>query len=320
MANLPSNLLSLPVKAAARLVALAHIEEVRQTRLRLDDPKDHEALHDFRVALRRLRSCLRAYKPHLKESLSNTMRRQLRELAAATRTSRDLEVQLAWLHKQYPRLGARQRIGVRNLIQQLEARKTLADRELHRYFSTIFNNLQAELLRRLSFYTVTVRLHEPSHEPTYARITAKRILESGQELQRHFSKIRSITDQQEAHQARIAGKRLRYLLEPVAETLEGGAMCIEKLKSLQDLLGDMHDAQTLANEIVIASQQWPNEAREVRGLTVLVNRLSKLAQQAFAKLEAGWLDEHGKVFFTTLHDLAKNLLKMSDAQIEVERN
>ena len=86
-------------------------------------------------------------------------------------------------------------------------------------------------------------------------------------------------------------------------------MLIEQLESLQDLLGDLHDAQTLANEIVIASQQWPNEAQEVRGLTALANRLSKLTQKAFAKLEAGWLAEHGKVFFTTLHDVAKNLLR-----------
>ncbi|MEO6697262.1 MAG: CHAD domain-containing protein [Gammaproteobacteria bacterium] len=306
MTNLPGNLLNLPIKAAARLIALAHVEEVRQTRQRLDDPKDHEALHDFRVSLRRLRSCLRAYKPYLKKSLSKTMRRQLRELAAATRTSRDLEVQLAWLHKQYSRLGARQRIGARNLIQQLEDRKALADRELHRYIMAIFNPLKTKLSQRLSIYTATVSLHQASPEPTYTQVTAERILELGQASQRHFAKIHSITNQQEAHQARIAGKRLRYLLEPAAETLEGGAMLIEQLKSLQDLLGDMHDAQTLIKELAVAKQQWSGESQEIHGLTALVNRLSKLTQQAFTKLKADWLDEHGKDFFTKLHDIAKH--------------
>jgi len=304
-----SQLLTLPVKAAARLLALAFLEEIQRAQQRLDNPKDTEALHDFRVALRRLRSCLRAYKPYLRESLSKTMRRQLRKLAAATRTSRDLEVQLAWLYKQLSRLGARQRIGAHRMLQQLEDRKTVADRELHRYITTTFSHIQARLKRRLSFYTVTVSLHKSSHEQSYAGVAAERIVQLGQTLQQHLSTIQSITDEQEAHQARIAGKHLRYLLEPFAESLEGGAMLIEQLESLQDLLGDLHDAQTLANEIVIASQQWPNEAQEVRGLTALANRLSKLTQKAFAKLEAGWLAEHGKVFFTTLHDVAKNLLR-----------
>ena len=312
-----SQLLTLPVKAAARLLALALLEEIQRAQQRLDNPEDTEALHDFRVALRRLRSCLRAYKPYLKESLSKTMRRQLRELAAATRTSRDIEVQLAWLHKQLSRLGARQRIGAHRMLQQLEDRKTVADRELHRYITTTFSHIQARLKRRLSSYTVTVCLHKSSHEESYAEVAAKQTVQLGQPLQQHLSKIQSITDEQEAHQARIAGKHLRYQLEPFAESLEGGAMLIERLESLQDLLGDLHDAQMLIHEIVIARQQWRGEAQEIGGLTALVNQLRKFNQQTFAKLEADWLDEHGNDFFTTLHDVAKNLLKLSGAQIEV---
>ncbi len=235
------------------------------------------------------------------------MRRQLRELAAATRTSRDLEVQLAWLS----RLGARQRIGAHRMLQQLEDRKKVADSELHRYITTSFSHIQAGLKRRLSFYTVTVSLHKSSHEKSYAEVTAGQIVQLGQTLQRHLSKIQSITDEQEVHQARIAGKRLRYLLEPCAGSLEGGAPLIERLESLQDLLGDLHDAHILAHEIVIANQQWPNGAQEVRGLTALLNRLNKRNQETFSKLEADWLDGHGKDFFTTLNCIGKGLRKLS---------
>lgn len=203
------------------------------------------------------------------------------------------------------------------MLQQLEDRKRTADHELHRYIATTFSHIQARLKRRLSFYTVAVSLHKSSHEKSYAEVAAERIVQLGQTLQQHLSTIQSITDGQEAHQARIAGKRLRYLLEPFAESLEGGAMLIERLESLQDLLGDLHDAQMLIREIVIARHQWQGEAQEIRGLTELMNRLSKLNQQTFAKLEAGWLDEYGKVFFTTLHDIAKNLLKISGAQIKI---
>ena len=82
-------------------------------------------------------------------------------------------------------------------------------------------------------------------------------------------------------------------------------MLIKQLESLQDLLGDLHDAQMLIHEIVIARKQWRGVAQEIRGLTALVNQLSKFNQQTFAKLEADWLDGHSKDFFTTLHDIAK---------------
>ena len=54
--------LSRPPEEGARLLALSFLDQAAQARPRLADPADTEALHDFRVGLRRLRSCLRAYR------------------------------------------------------------------------------------------------------------------------------------------------------------------------------------------------------------------------------------------------------------------
>jgi CHAD domain-containing protein len=37
-----------------------------------------------------------------------------------------------------------------------------------------------------------------------------------------------------AHRARIAGKRVRYLLEPIVPHVAGGAESLDRLKQLQD--------------------------------------------------------------------------------------
>src|SRR4026207_1998015 len=99
MVRLPPDLLSRSAEEGARLVALAYLDEIARAERRLADAQDPEALHDFRVGLRRLRTSLRAYRSSLKGSVSKKMRRRLRDLTLATNAGRDSEVQLEWLRE-----------------------------------------------------------------------------------------------------------------------------------------------------------------------------------------------------------------------------
>src|SRR5262249_26303249 len=92
--------LTLSAARGARLIALDRIEAAGKEADRLSsDPKDLDALHDLRVALRRARSWLRAFKPELKGSAHGKDRHRLRDLLDATNRGRDADVQLAWLKK-----------------------------------------------------------------------------------------------------------------------------------------------------------------------------------------------------------------------------
>src|ERR1700752_1484631 len=86
-----SELLEQPVERAARDVALRLLERAEEERGRLSDGDDPEALHDFRVAVRRLRSWLKAFKQPLRGSVSGKHRGRLRRVAHATNAGRDAE-------------------------------------------------------------------------------------------------------------------------------------------------------------------------------------------------------------------------------------
>ena len=53
--HLPPTVLAQPADEGARLLALQNLKAARAARTRLATPGDLEALHDYRVALRRLR-------------------------------------------------------------------------------------------------------------------------------------------------------------------------------------------------------------------------------------------------------------------------
>jgi CYTH domain-containing protein len=71
-----------------------------------------------------------------------------------------------------------------------------------------------------------------------------------QALRDRMGAIAGPSDQEGVHRARIEGKRLRYLLEPLRGYRHADATeSVEHLKRLQDVLGDLHDAHVLAVEL-----------------------------------------------------------------------
>ena len=52
--RLPSNLLDRSAEEASRLLSLSYLDQIDLAHVRLGDQLDQEALHDFRVGIRRL--------------------------------------------------------------------------------------------------------------------------------------------------------------------------------------------------------------------------------------------------------------------------
>lgn len=264
-----SGLLSRSPEEGARLLALSFLDQAAEARPRLEDATDTEALHDFRVGLRRLRSCLRAYDAQLADSIPKKLARRLKRLAGSTGPGRDAEVQIEWLRARSPHLSSHHRAGLAWLLARLEERKREAYGEMEEEVADEFAKVEEDLRSRLSVYRVEIHLDPQEERPTLAEATVRILHGQVAELEQHLARIGDADDEKEAHQARISAKRVRYLLEPLVEEIPGAGPLVKRFKALQDLLGELHDAHVLEAELAEAVETAAAErSRKILALSL----------------------------------------------------
>lgn len=326
-----------PADRCVRMVALSLLADAEKAGDRLmsvsrglrdGDAESDEALHDFRVAIRRLRSWVRAFRPWLGDDVSRKQRRRLSEIADATSATRDASVHLEWLREERPALSARDRIGHAWLSARLEARRK-AGSDAALAAAKDFDAIVAKLTRRLKVSRSASCAGE--RRARYGAILAEELLKESEALRHHLLGIHHATDVDQAHRARIAAKRLRYLAEPIW-TLTGDDHAIdETLRALQDSLGSLHDVHVFSEEIVAAAEEaaasqarllfevvlgdenGDDRVRRVRsrdpgpGILRVARRLHERGASAYAAIERDWSNDAGAWFFERLRDLAAEL-------------
>ena len=332
--------LAAPAAETVPALLAAHLSDVTAAAARLGQAGDADALHDFRVAIRRLRSLLRAYRDLTDAVIPRRLRRRLRTLARATNTSRDLEVKLGWLEGERAGLRPRERAGERWLAGRLVADRAAADDEA----LTLVANDLALLTRALTDRLDDVPPAVGVGALVFANLVADLVRELTNELEQHLGRITRIEDQEEAHDARIAVKRVRYLLEPLVAVVALAGELVTRLKLLQDLLGDMHDADVAAHLIAEAMEDAAHEGgkrvaarlrsasrldtttlrREKRldpmpGLMALAARVQFRRQEAWTELERDWLPHASPRLVEPLLGLAEALDRTAPAGVEIER-
>jgi CHAD domain-containing protein len=328
----PTNLLARPAAEATRLIALGYLEDASRAATRLEDPADEEALHDFRVALRRLRSTLRAYRPQLRESARRSSRDRLGSIADATNRSRDADVALAWLRPLASDLTPRERVGLRELTERLERRREDVYGKTVARVPRSFAKAAKRLRKRLGEYRQTVQTADAEGAPAlFALVAAAAITEHAADLGRRLGEVRSPDQFDEVHAARIAAKRLRYLLEPLGEGIPGGAAMVRQLRELQDLLGGLCDTRVLATDVetavtaggaararrlfdlALADVDAAERRRVARvnnerpGLLAVAQRLRARRDALFTRLRTPWIRTAGADFLRDVESAAQVL-------------
>ncbi len=248
MTKRPGGLLARPAPAAAALVGLTLLDEARAACGRLDAPDDAEALHDFRVAARRLRTLLRSFRRELGRAVAKKLQRRLRDVTRATNAGRDAEVQLAWVRSHRPELGRRSGPGLPWLLTRLQDRQNRAYADIRQEITPEFRQIERRVRRGLN----ATLLDASQAEPSFAAATSRLIREHVAALDQELESARSTRDPDAVHAARIAVKRLRYLLEPIAAERPRAGALVEPLKRLQNVLGELHDLQVLLGELGVA--------------------------------------------------------------------
>jgi len=236
--RLDAELLDGPPAEGARVTVLARLADAGEAAARLADPADGEALHDLRVALRRLRSTLRALGPLLPCPVPEKQARRLKRAARITGPARDAEVFLAWLGAQREALPGPYRGAHEWLVERTERRREAEARVARGRAVRLAERAVASLTRRLVGAAVA-----PAPQP-YALALAGLLRAQAVALREAVREVVGPEDVAAIHQVRIEGKRLRYLLEPLrgAPGADAGE-AVAALKGLQELVGEWHDAQ-----------------------------------------------------------------------------
>jgi CHAD domain-containing protein len=296
------------VEEGARRLALAHLAAATAARARLSDEAEAEALHDYRVALRRLRSCLRAYRKYVCSTVTGKSIRRLRRLARGTSRSRDLEVHLAWLGEQHAIASESESAGISWMTECLEDARGHAREKMLARDERNFPGLERRLLVQLTRFRTTIRLDAEPNSRSTAVVTARGVRAASTTLKNRLHRIFGYSSEAQIHRARIAAKHLRYLIEPFAGDLSGAESVIERLKSLQSAYGDVHDAHVFMVELRAALREAESSPRGERdvvpGLAGLIGALHTRGLHAFETASAAWLRGRGDPFFHEVDSVA----------------
>lgn len=187
-----------------------------------DDP---EALHDARVEVKRLRVWLRHGKSEVKTSAS--ARQALRQFTKTSNPMRDREVMLQWLAGLKPE---------GNRIKGVADVRAVAEQEMEALEARVLR-----ITRNLQSESVALKAHrrKSASGHSFGYWLAERL--SAHQL----TLVQDLENLPEGlHEARLTGKHLRYLIEPLKGD-DASDRALELLKALQELLGQAHDMMAM---------------------------------------------------------------------------
>lgn len=312
-------LLDLPAGAGATRIVGGCLDRAEDAVFRLQGARDPTALHDLRVSLRRARTTLKAYEIFLGPAASRKLRRGFRDLATSTSSVRDAEVQLAWLEERAGRATDEEEAGVAALRRDLMRSVEDGYAKLAREIPLWFRKIDRRQRKRLAGLEEALAAAGAAHGARFRSAVWRAVTERSEECRARLSGVKSVEDTEGTHRARIGAKRLRYVIEPVADETEGGLELVGRLQRVQDLLGDLHDSQLLADRLAERSASLPEErAAERPGLHRVREWLAEDADRCFAELRAEWLDG-AEEFFSGVRRLAEGLGAAAEENIEIER-
>ena len=199
---------------------------------------DAGALHDVRVATRRLREALRLAAGHARER--RKVRQRLRRLTRVLGPIREVDVSrtlLAAIAARRPDLEpACERVDAR-LIEVGAARRA---RALKRIDDADIDRLVARVRHHLA------RTRGARQRVDRAALAA-RVADRADRVARAAERSGAMYAPERLHDLRIEAKKLRYGLEVARRhRLPGASPAVARLRQHQDLLGELHDLQVLA--------------------------------------------------------------------------
>ena len=209
--------------------------------------EDPEAIHDMRVATRRMRAAFRVFDPYLKGKRAKEVRDGLRTVATDLGAVRDLDVLIENAEAFRETLPPEQRGGLASMTEEWRVTRWKARKALLRLLdSKEYSKFKQNMERFLKEFTPAPDQTEGA-EPYQVRHIAGSIILTRYEAVRSVEGLPEKPTVTQLHALRIVGKYFRYTLEFFRDILPKDVNnMIRDIVKLQDQLGEMHDADVAA--------------------------------------------------------------------------
>ena len=214
---------------------------------------DDEALHDLRIALRRIRALLGAYGDWLKVP-DKKAKGHIARLARRTSLARDGEILRAWLATMPPDLTHTATFAdILALLDQAACNHgETGAKAIHARYQKLAANL---------------RRARPARTDRKTRFGTTAGFQIQKALARFAHRLTQLQQQpspETAHNARIAGKSVRYLVEPFTRADLQWREHGQRLARYQTLLGDIQDCAAMRELLAdIAEKLCARQGREI---------------------------------------------------------
>ncbi len=260
--------------------------------LRGDDP---DAIHDFRVASRRLQSALDFLMRSPQAAEIRKARRKIKRCRRACSEVRNCDVFIQRIEKLLARSRGPHRETWEAVLDYVRERRRKAHAKASKKLGKLnFAQVYTQLRTHLECITLPASA-EPSSGPPQGlqqresqlqKLISKRLRQTRANFEACIANARGLSDVQAVHRARIATKKLRYLVEILDDLgVQNSRPALTWLRELQQQLGDWHDVE-VAEQILEEMVAQPEFLRERLNLAMQVMRLIAKNRKAKSRLLA----------------------------------
>ena len=199
-----------------------------------------EVIHDFRVATRRLRVCMRLLRRGADLQSDRKLRRTFRSLAQACGDTREWDIALTWANR-----WIKARKATAEMLEWVRHFEVQRAQEASRFQSVLLGEDPERISAEFTEYISRAGGISPVTLKYFGQTA---ITERAAGMLEYLNAANDPLATEQLHALRIASKGLRYTLEIFSTCFEIRPW-LDSLKKLQDVLGALHDLDVLVADM-----------------------------------------------------------------------
>lgn len=299
---------------AATAIIAQQIPRTRQVEPGIIADHDTEFLHDYRVALRRIRSVLSLFQGVYQPAQTAALKTRFASLMAQTGPLRDLDVLLLGRQDYDDLLPASLHPGLNTIFALRGVERSRAHARLSRQLRS---KAHAQAMTDLAhlFATPHALLPGPEAERPARDFAAALIWKRYRKIRRIAASIGPDTGDLAVHALRIHCKKLRYLMEFFASLFPAAAVksVLTPLKRVQDNLGRVNDLSVQETQLQtflqgldgLSEDERLQVAQTVGALTTVLHQRKLEERQKTMATLSGFLSPQAQKTFRDLFHVRK---------------